>query len=84
MIVGMLWFDNSPRSLEVRVNGAADYYRRKYGVQPNLCYIHPDTAGEIPERVGEVELRTSPSTLPGHFWIGVERAPKVGQLRMQL
>jgi hypothetical protein len=49
------------------------YYRRKYGRRPNLCIIHPMTAGE--DSISQVEglaIRKSVSVLPDHFWIGVE------------
>ena len=42
MNVGMLWFDNDPRTtLTVKVARAADYYRQKYGLAPDLCLVHP-------------------------------------------
>jgi hypothetical protein len=82
MNVGMLWFDNDPRSaLEVKVARAADYYRTKYGSRPTLCFVHPSMLPNAPQptpapeapRViaGGVELRSNRSVLPNHFWIGV-------------
>ena len=42
MNVGMLWFDNDPRTaLTAKVARAADYYRQKYGLVPDLCLVHP-------------------------------------------
>jgi len=42
MNVGMLWFDNDPRTgLEGKVARAADYYRTKYGRKPTLCFVPP-------------------------------------------
>ena len=43
MNVGMLWYDNDPRTaLTAKVDRAADYYRKKYGVVADLCLaIHP-------------------------------------------
>ncbi|MBI3734810.1 MAG: hypothetical protein HY259_15330 [Chloroflexi bacterium] len=85
MKVGMLWFDNDPkRSLEDKVERAAQYYREKYGVAPNLCYAHPRTVGDEPQaqkvQVGltgatrpahQVTLKQARSILPNHFWLGV-------------
>ena len=51
MYTGMLWFDNDAKSeLKLRVERAAEYYRRKYGQQPNLCFVHPSMLAnrEIP------------------------------------
>jgi len=42
MNIGMLWFDNDPKSdLETKVERAVAYYRDKYGKVPTLCFIHP-------------------------------------------
>lgn len=42
MKLGMLWFDNDPKTpLEVKVERAAAYYRHKYGKTPTLCFVHP-------------------------------------------
>ncbi|MDX1600885.1 MAG: hypothetical protein R3191_05170 [Anaerolineales bacterium] len=79
--VGMLWFDgDESTSLAARLERAADHYREKYGVAPNLCLVHPETAGEDrPNRCGGVAVETSEQVLPEHLWLGVaqeaERAP---------
>lgn len=78
MNVGMLWFDNDTRTaLNAKVERAADYYRQKYGLVPDLCLVHPSMLTEPrPEIVeggaGKVALRTNRAILPGHLWIGVE------------
>jgi hypothetical protein len=42
MNLGMLWFDNDPKAaLDIKVERAAAYYRRKYGKTPTLCFVHP-------------------------------------------
>ena len=53
MNVGMLWFDNDPRTaLPVKVARAADYYRRKYGLVPDVCLVHPSMlVGSRPDLV---------------------------------
>jgi hypothetical protein len=74
----MLWFDNDVRTpLNIKVERAAAYYRKKYGLTPDLCLVHPSMlAGQRPEavegRAGEVSLRANRAILPGHLWIGVE------------
>jgi hypothetical protein len=75
----MLWFDNDSRAeLPVKIERAAQYYRAKYGKIPNVCFVHPSMLNtEISENQnktfirGEIELRTSKSVLPNHFWIGI-------------
>ncbi|HEY46518.1 MAG: hypothetical protein AMJ88_07140 [Anaerolineae bacterium SM23_ 63] len=73
MKVGMLWFDGDLQlDLGVRIERAAIYYRDKYGRSPNLCVIHPSTAGEDhPGSVTGVDVRTSETVQPDYFWLGM-------------
>lgn len=73
LTVGMLWFDSDKsRSLTARLERAADYYREKYGAEPNLCLIHPGAVGEeCPAQVNGVTVEASESVLPEHLWLGV-------------
>jgi hypothetical protein len=79
MNIGMLWFDNDPKAeINAKIKRAAEYYHNKYGVTPNLCFIHPSMVnnGSLQtqdERMqsGNIEVRTSRSVLPNHFWIGI-------------
>jgi len=42
MNIGMLWFDNDPKSnIDLKIERAATYYRTKYGRTPTLCFVHP-------------------------------------------
>ncbi len=78
MNVGMLWFDNDPRTaLTAKVSRAADYYRQKYGLVADLCMVHPSMLnGRNPNmdevHAGKVIVRTNRAILPGHLWIGTE------------
>ena len=73
MHIGMLWFDNTPNvSLRTRIEKAVDYYRKKYHQEPNLCLIHPGTAGSEKTEFGKMTIRDYKPVLPGHLWIGVE------------
>lgn len=78
MNIGMLWFDNDKeRDLNTKVMRAADYYKKKYGNVPNMCYVHPSmlpVSQEIENKkrmAGNVEVRSAMTVLPNHFWIGV-------------
>jgi hypothetical protein len=79
MNAGMLWFDNDPKTaLTAKIERAADYYRHKYGRDPNLCLIHPSMLpadmkmqDEQP-LTGKVKVRPYRPVLPGHLWIGIE------------
>lgn len=72
MNVGMMWFDNSPKTLlSVKVQKAADYYTKKYGRSPDLCYVNPNMLDESAE-MGSITIRPYRPVLPGHIWIGVD------------
>jgi hypothetical protein len=75
MKTGMLWFDNDPKvDLQAKIARAADYYRKKYGIKPDLCFVHPSMVNEgLPPRNG-IEVRTTPLVLPNHLWIGKHEA----------
>jgi hypothetical protein len=76
MDVGMLWFD-ADRKCDVgaRITKASNFYKSKYGRKPNLCFLHPTTAGEAhPGEVDGLRVQTSKMVLPDHFWLGVEKA----------
>ena len=85
MKTGMLWFDNDPKtSLATKIERAVEYYRRKYGRDPNLCLVHPSMAplspdGDTPPNsestnLGGVVVRAYKPVLPGHLWVGIEQA----------
>ncbi|MDZ4159035.1 MAG: hypothetical protein U1B80_04515 [Anaerolineaceae bacterium] len=85
MRTGMLWFDNNPKTdLPTKISQAAGYFYKKYGVNPDLCFVHPTMmpadAGMMPADAGmmptgevkpkDIDLRTSRLVLPNHFWLG--------------
>ena len=82
MNVGMLWFDNDPRTaLTAKVARAADYYRKKYGLVADLCLVHPSMLveprpdlieGQVGIVSGTVSVRPNRAIQPGHLWIGTE------------
>lgn len=72
MRTGMLWFDNDPKTdLPTKVTRAAAYYQRKYGLTPNLCFVHPSMLQPEEPPANGIELRPSRQVLPNHFWLGL-------------
>jgi hypothetical protein len=84
MDIGMLWFDNDKKDdLEIKVKRAVNYYQKKYGQKPNICFVNPcmistNGNGSSPKKSKTViktsngiEIRESLSMLPNHFWIGI-------------
>jgi hypothetical protein len=74
MNVGMLWFDaDEVTTLREKISRAAEYYQAKYGRRPNICFAHPGTLGEgFPDHAGGMNIRSSVSVLPNHFWLGIK------------
>ncbi|NWG35150.1 MAG: hypothetical protein HXY42_11960 [Chloroflexi bacterium] len=72
MHTGMLWFDNSPTALEIKIQKAMDYYQKKFGRRPDLCLVHPTMLQDQTPKDGKITVRAYRPILPGHLWIGVE------------
>lgn len=87
MDIGMLWFDNDPStSFPQKIERASSYYHRKYGKDPDICFVHPSMLGarEGMERkktggdeVGGLVVEESERVLPHHFWIGISSREKI-------
>ena len=74
MITGMLWFDNDKQtSLSGKIDRAAEYYRKKYGQTPDVCFVHPKMieSASQKENPAKMEVKASNTILPHHFWIGI-------------
>ena len=72
MRTGMLWYDGDTHAdLQTKVQRAAAYYQKKYGIMPTVCFVHPSMVAEEHSKAGTIELRTSKQVLPNHLWLGV-------------
>jgi hypothetical protein len=79
MNVGMLWFDNDPKTtLVAKVHEAAEHYRSKYGRMPDLCLVNPKMLPEPEAHEGKILIRPARAILPGHLWIGVDEKLPTG------
>ena len=76
----LLWYDGNPgRDLAEKIGPAARRYRQKFGISPNICYVHrsmlqpPDSEdnGKM-EKVGGVRVLSLPTVLRNHLWLGRE------------
>jgi len=76
MHTGMLWFDNSQSTFDVKLQKAVDYYQKKYGRKPDLCLAHPSTVnlpqGQRSAEMCGLTVRPYRPVLPGHIWVGIE------------
>jgi hypothetical protein len=71
MDIGMLWFDDSPRTMDEKIQRAVDFYTEKYGRRPTICMVHPSTT-QADSIVGGVQVRLARSVMPHHFLVGIE------------
>jgi hypothetical protein len=73
MKTGMLWFDNDPKTdLPAKIERAAEYYFKKYGQRPTLCFVHPSMlANPLPPPKG-LTLESNRQVLPFHLWLGIQ------------
>ena len=70
---GMLWFDNDKkRTLAEKIGRASDYFKKKYGRVPNVCFVNKEVL-EIIDIPG-IKVRPSGYILPNHFLVGIEAA----------
>ena len=81
---GMLWFDDSKRTLSEKVKSAAIYYQKKYGRTPDMVLVHPsmmtaDSDGTVMHYGTEIHVRPYRSVLPGHLWVGIDEKPEYVQ-----
>ena len=73
MDTGMLWYDNNPKTdLRSKITRASSYYLKKYGAEPNLCFVHPSMLKDKVKQSDGVEIRASKQVLPSHLWMGVQ------------
>ncbi len=72
MEIGMLWYDgDQDTELGVKVARVAAYYAQKYGVDPNLCFEHPEMlAAGYGKNGSTIAVRGSISICRDYLWIG--------------
>ena len=73
MKTGMLWFDNDPKTdLPAKIERAAEYYFKKYGQHPNLCFVHPSMIAAPQPSTKGVAVESNRQVLPFHLWLGIQ------------
>ena len=75
---GLLWYDrDAGRDLKEKVARAVGHYARKFGEQPNRCYVHPSTLDGVAQLpcIDGVSVAASSCILRHHFFVGREDEP---------
>ena len=84
MDIGLLWYDDdAKRPLADKVRLAALRYEQKFGVQPNLCLVHPGALADKALIVDGITVEGLPSVLSHHFWLGISPDHKVSNTNAQ-
>lgn len=74
MNTGMLWFDNDPKiDFAGKILRASEYYQKKYGQTPDVCFVNPSMKVEVPSKSFGVDVQVNQMILPNHFWLGVKQ-----------
>lgn len=80
---GMLWFDNSQKTLSEKVKIAATYFQKKYGRTPDMVLVNPGMMSaeveSLPFYGKEIHVRPYRSVLPDHLWVGIDEQPEYVQ-----
>ncbi len=72
-MIGLLWLDIDPKkSFNDKVLDAAERYKSKFGVMPNVCYVHPTMVDSF--NVKEIRILPDKYTLKYHFLVGIQTA----------
>jgi len=75
MTTGMLWYDNDNKTdLPTKISRAAEYYQKKYGKRPDLCYVHPSMLASASTNAPGIEIKTTRHVLPHHLWLGLHES----------
>ncbi len=75
---GLLWYDNSTKTITQKIEEAAKRYNEKFGSPPDRCYIN---ANDIPSGNPEnlpviathsgIEIASSKTIMPNYVWLGI-------------
>jgi hypothetical protein len=79
MNTGMLWFDNDPRlDFMEKINRATEYYQKKYGQKPDLCFVNPAMKFDPSPKNAGIDVQTDHMIMPDHFWLGIKNLSVLG------
>jgi len=69
---GMLWLDNEPEiDLYHKIAKAVFYYQNKYGLKPDLCFVHPSILPRKTQISMDIQIKPNPTLRPDHLWLGI-------------
>jgi hypothetical protein len=74
MATGMIWFDNDPhKNINEKIQLAIQYYQRKFGSQPTICFLNPKFREKLLETESKIEVDFNFGLSPDHIWLGMRQ-----------
>jgi len=74
MATGMIWFDNDPqKNINEKINLAVQYYQKKFGNEPTVCFLNPKFEGKLLDSDSEIEFDYNLGLSPDYIWIGMRQ-----------
>jgi hypothetical protein len=70
--IGMLWFDDGPKTIQEKVGQAVAFYTDKFGRKPTHCLVNPETLNGGEGIMKGVKVQSARTVMPDHYWIGIE------------
>lgn len=67
----LLWYDKSKRALHARIAPAVARYRERFGLSPNVCYVHPSEIADT-GLISGLLVKTGMLVHLHYLWIGHE------------
>jgi len=72
---GLLWFDNDNTiEFSKRLLRAAKYYKDKYNIDADTCYVHPSMIDKD-QVISGISVKQDKTMLPNHFLLQMENIP---------
>lgn len=76
MTTGLMFFDDSDKSLAEKVRAHAARYFGRFGKAPELCLVHPSMLADVQTlEVDKITIRPWRYVMPNNFWLGIEEMP---------
>ncbi len=73
MTTGMLWYDHeSSKSINEKIDIAANYFQEKFGIFPTLCYLNPSLNNENLKSTKIIEIKFERGINPNQIWLGLK------------
>lgn len=72
---GLLWYDNSSKSITAKIEAAAKRYQEKFGIKPDTCFVNPrDMEPQNKEKPSfKIHITAKSTIMPNHIWLGVSK-----------